>query len=160
MLAALPAEQVARLDRYQPYHAARAALLLVQQHEREQTEDLRLVRQQASEHVAEADRLATQVGAFDVRIGGPMAAGEDQVDGCQHRREALGQLGPRRDAVGDARVANLPLRPHQPLGHGRLRHEKRVRGLGGAEAADDRRPPAPVTRASGAAARATRGAQP
>ena len=65
-----------------------------------------------------------------------MAAGEDQVDDGQHGREPLGQLGARRDAIGDARVADLLLRPHQALGHGRFRYEERVRGLGGAEAAE------------------------
>jgi hypothetical protein len=54
---------------------------------------------------------------------------EDQVDDGEHGRQPPGQVGLGRDAVRDSRVPDLALGPDQPLGHGGLRHQERVRDL-------------------------------
>ncbi len=64
-----------------------------------------------------------------------MALVEDQVDDGEHGGQPAGQIGLRRDAIGDARVPDLGLGPYEPLGHGRLGHQERMRDLAGGQAA-------------------------
>ena len=92
---------------------------VVQQHQGEQAEDLRLVRHQRGERPAEADRLAAEPVA-DVGVAGV----EDQVDRRQHGVEPGGQRVVGRDPEGDSRRADLVLRPDQPLGHRRVARQK------------------------------------
>ena len=62
---------------------------------------------------------------------------EDQVDHGQHKRQPVGQLRVAGHPVGDAGRADLPLRPDQALGHGRLGHEEGTGDLGGLEPGDE-----------------------
>ena len=110
----------------------RSPARVVQQHQREQAEHLGLVGHQHREHLAEPDRLVAQLGARRR----PVALVEDQVDDGQHRPEPLGQQVVGRDAERDPGRPDLPLRPHEPLGHRRLGDEERARDLVGREPAE------------------------
>ena len=116
---------------------ARGAARVLQEHEREQPEHLRLVRHEDGEELPEPDRLVAQVGAHEVGAGRRrVALVEHEVEDREHRPEPLGQQVVGRDAERDAGAADLPLRAHEPLRHRRLRDEERVRDLGRREAAD------------------------
>jgi len=114
----------------------------MEHHQREQAVGLgvvgnaRLARQQLDERPRQPDRLVTKLLA-DQRVarGGSIALVEDEVEDSKHPVEPLGQQGERRHTIGDAGVADLALRPHQSLRHGRRRHKKSGRDLGGGEAA-------------------------
>ena len=138
-LLAVPERAVLLLERHEV--ALRAgtggAAGVVEQHEREQAEDLGFIGHQLGEQTAEADRLAAEVPPHEgVACGGGVALVEDEVDDLQHRREALGQQVIRGHAVGDVGVADLALRPHEPLRHRRLRDEEGAGDLGRLEAGD------------------------
>ena len=109
---------------------------IVEQHQRQQTLIFRMVRKQFVQHAGEPDGLGAQIQPQQLvaRCGG-VAFVEDQVNHGLHGREALRQLGRRRDLIGNARLLDLALGPHQPLRERRLRHEKCLRDLGGGEAA-------------------------
>ncbi len=110
---------------------------LGQQHQREQPEHLRLVRHELGQQPPEPDRLGAQVGPRQRRTRTRrVALVEDQVDDGEHGRDPGGQIGLRRDAVRDPGVPDLGLGPDQPLGHGRFRHQERVRDLGRGEPAE------------------------
>ena len=81
--------------------------------------------QQLDQQPAQADRLARKIGPRQrlARRRG-VAFVEHQIDHLQHRIQPLGQIGPRRHLVGNARVANLRLGAHDPLGQRRRGGEK------------------------------------
>ena len=118
----------------------RGAACVDQQHQREQSLDLRLVRQELFEDAAEANRLVGKVRAQQCGTAtGGVGLGERDVDDAEDRRQAAGQLVRSRDAVRDLRLTDLALRPRQPLGHRRLRHQERPGDLGGRQPARYRR---------------------
>ena len=94
---------------------------VVQQHEREQAGDL-LMADGGGQLAGQPDRLGGQVDIARVALV------EDQVEHPQHGGDVARLIEP--DA-GDG-----PLGPADPLGHGRLRHQVRLRDLTGGEAAD------------------------
>ena len=79
---------------------------------------LRLVRHQLRQRAPQPDRLVGQLAASAVALV------EDQIDHAEDRGEAVGQLGRRRDAEGDAGLLDLALRAHEPLGHRLARHQE------------------------------------
>src|SRR2546430_1382199 len=87
-----------------------------EQHEREQPEDLGLVRHQAQENATEADGLGAQLLA-DERLprGRLVALVEDQVEHPQDRINPLREEVVGRDTVRDAGLADLAFRANQPL---------------------------------------------
>ena len=104
---------------------ARLASGVVQQHEGQEPVDLGLVRHEAAQHPGQADGLGAQVSPDELVAGrGPVPLVEDEVQDVEHRIQALGSLGFLRHREGDAGGEDLPLGPHQPLGHGRLGHEE------------------------------------
>ena len=111
---------------------------LDEQHEREQSGDLRDVGQQLPQDPAEPDGLGGELLADrrGVGGGGQVALVEDEVDDGQHRGQPRRQVLGRRDPVGDLGEADLLLGPGDPLGHGRLRHQERLGDLGDGEAAE------------------------
>ena len=56
-----------------------------------------------------------------------MSLGEGEVDRAEHRRQAGRPFGPIRYAQPDAGVADLPLRPHDPLSDGGLGQQQQPR---------------------------------
>ena len=60
----------------------------------------------------------------------------DQVEDGEHGTQPVRQLSRLGHAVGDLSVADLALRPHDPLRHRRLGHEERTRDLLGLQAAE------------------------
>ena len=110
---------------------------VVQEHEREQPEDLGLVGHEVDEDPGEADRLRAQLLA-DERVAGRglVALVEDEVEDAQHRLEPLGQEMVGRHAVRDRRVADLALGPDEPLGERHLRDEECPGDLRRREAAE------------------------
>ncbi len=117
-------------DRVRPRLAPR----VLQEHEREQTRRLRLVRHQPAQHAAEADRLVAELGADERSRGRGVALVEHEVQDGQDAREPVGQELARRDAVRDPGRADLPLRADDPLGHRGLGDEEGVRDLAGRQA--------------------------
>ena len=115
----------------------RVAPRIVQQHQRHERGGFRRRRRhQRSHQPPQTDRLGRDVRPHERPAPRRRVAFvEDQIDHGQHRVE------PRRHVVGvghhvrDARVANFPFRPHQPLGHRRGRNEKRARDFVGLEPA-------------------------
>ena len=116
---------------------ASLAARVVQQHQREQAERLRLVGHQHGEQLREPDRLVAELVA-DRRAAAArgVALVEDEVEDGEHRAQPLGQQVVGRDAERDARVADLLLCAHEPLRHRRLGDEERVRDLGRRQAGD------------------------
>ena len=102
----------------------------MQQHQREQTVRLGLVRHQLDERAAEPDRLARQVAAAGVALV------EDEVDHREDGDQPVGQQVRRRHAERDACRLDLRLRAHEPLRHRRVRQEERARDLLGRQAAE------------------------
>jgi hypothetical protein len=84
----------------------------------------------------QADRCRGQVAALKAR---PDAAGvalvEDEVQDVQHGGEPLGALAVGRHPERDAGHFDALLGAADPLRHGRLGHEERVRDLGRGQAA-------------------------
>ena len=115
----------------------RLAPRVVEEHQRQQPQDLRLVRHQRGEDPRQPDRLRRQL-APDEPIAGRrvVALVEDEVEHPQHAVEPLRQGVVRRDAIRDARVADLALRPDEPLGERRLGHEEGPGDLGRREPAE------------------------
>ncbi len=110
---------------------ARVAARLGQQHQREQPRSLRLIGHQLGQQPGEPDGLGAQVGARELGARRrDVALIEDQVEHGEHRVEALGQVALVRHPVGDARVADLRLRPDDPLRHRRLGDEEGACDLG------------------------------
>ena len=107
------------------------AAAVVQQHHREQADDLGFAGQQVDEHSPEPDRLCAQL-LTDERIagGGRVPLVEHEVHGVQHRRQPFGQTGPVGNDERDAGGPDLPLRPDEPLCHRRLFDEEGPRDLG------------------------------
>ena len=107
---------------------------VVEEHEREEADGLGLVGHELGEGAGEADGVGAQPLAYEVGAArGRVPLVEQQVQHGQHCAGALGQLVRRRHAVRDSRVADLALRPHEPLRHGGLGNQERSRDLGGGE---------------------------
>jgi len=121
--------------------SVRAGRRLGQQHEGEQSRCLGLVGHQPGQHPGQPDRFGGQVGARELGARRrDVALVEDQIQDREHRVEAFGQVGLVGYPVGDARVADLRLRPDDPLRH---------RGLGDKEGAGDLRCGQPAEQAQG-----------
>ena len=100
--------------------------------------DLGLVGHQLDEQAGQADALRAQLAANElVALGRDVALVEHQVHDGEHGSEPVGQLGVRRDSVGDLGGADLVLRSDQPLGHGRLRDQEGPGDLGGLQPGDE-----------------------
>jgi hypothetical protein len=97
----------------------------VEQHQREQPQDLRLVRHERGEDPRQPDRLRRQL-ATDQPLAGArvIAFVEDEVEDSQHAIESLWQRVVGRDPIRDSGVADLALGPHESLGERRLRNEE------------------------------------
>ena len=96
-----------------------------EQEQREQTNGLRLVGHQLGEQTGEPDPLGAEIGAdqlVSARRG--VALVVDQVDHRQDRAESFGEVGIPGHSIRDVGGLDLPLGPHQPLGHGRLRDQE------------------------------------
>ena len=110
---------------------------VVEEHQRQEPEHLRLVRHQCAEHPDEADRLGRQLAPDEPVAGGrAVALVEHEIEHAQDAIEPFRQGVVVRDSIGDPRVADLPLRPDEPLGERRLRDEEGAGDLGGREAAE------------------------
>src|SRR2546426_221465 len=81
---------------------------VVQQHQGEQSDRLGLGKQ-VDEQSPQPDRFASETRA------GEVALIEDEIDDVQYAGESFGEIAARRDFVGNARVADLRLRPHDAL---------------------------------------------
>src|SRR3954468_21675934 len=115
---------------------ARRTARIVEQHQREQANRLRL-RQQIDEQAPEPDRLARQVvPRHDRPRRGGIALVEHQIDHAQHGVEPRRQFVPRRHLVRNPRIANLRLGADDALRQRRCRREERLRDLLGPQAAD------------------------
>jgi hypothetical protein len=111
---------------------------VLQQHQCQQSEHLRLVRHQLREQPAEAQRLVTDIAAHErLPTTRGVALVEDEIDDTQHRRQPVRELCVRGHPERDARVANLAAGAHQPLRHRRLRHEEGAGHLAGLQPRDD-----------------------
>ena len=71
-----------------------------------------------------------------VPLAGRVAGAEEQVDGREHAVQALGQLHPARNPVGDPRFGDLLLGPGDPCRHRRLGHQEGPGDVGRGNAAD------------------------
>ena len=94
---------------------------MVQQEQRKQSRDLRVVRGRG-QLPSQPDRLR---GKVDIAA---VALVEHQVQHLQHGAQVAGAIQPD--------VAHGALGPADPLGHRRFGHEVRLRDLAGGEAAD------------------------
>ena len=110
---------------------------VVEEHEREEPERLRLVGHQRDEDPPEPDRLRAQLATHErLARRRPVALVEDEVEDLEDAVEPLGQQMVRRHAVRDPGVADLPLGADQALGEGRFGDEERARDLRGLEPAE------------------------
>ena len=100
----------------------------MQEHEREQPVDLRLVGHQLGQRAAQPQRLGRGLAAVAVGLV------EDQVDDGEHGGQPVGQQVVGRHPEGDPGRLDLALGAHQPLRHRRLGDEEGARDLGRGEA--------------------------
>ncbi|KZM76648.1 hypothetical protein A0J59_20105 [Cellulosimicrobium sp. I38E] len=101
-----------------------------EEHEREQPRDLRVVRQQRVHRPGQADRLAGQVRAPQVRPRGRrVALGEHDVEDAQDRGEPRVPLARPRGRERAVERGEAPLRARDALGHGRLGDAERTGDL-------------------------------
>ena len=109
----------------------------LQLHQRDQAQGLGLIMHQLEEDLAEAKRLPAEVVAHEglARMG-RIALVEDEIDHREHGGQARGQIVPLGHLVGQAAIADRPLRAHEPLGDRRLGHEERAGDLPRRETAD------------------------
>jgi hypothetical protein len=105
---------------------------LDEQHEREQSHDLRFVGHELGQEPSEADGLGAKVLA-DELVARARTVAEDEVDDGQHGPKAVREVRLIRDPVRDPRVADIALGPDQPLGHGWLGYQEGARDLRGGE---------------------------
>ncbi len=109
---------------------ASSATRVLEQHQCEQAEHLRLVRHQHRQELREPDRLLAQVVAHE---GGSrarrVALVEHEVEDGEDRAQTLGEEVVGRNPERNARSADLALCAHQPLCHRRLGDEERARDL-------------------------------
>ena len=136
---AVPALAILLLEQHEVAVRAdpRLAPRVVEEHQREQPGRLRLVGQQQVDDPGEPDRLRREVLAHDrVARGRGVALVEDQVEHREHGGEPVRERVGRRLGERDARHADLVLRAHQPLRHGRLGEQQRAGDLGHGQAAD------------------------
>jgi hypothetical protein len=113
----------------------REAPRIVEEHQREQAQRLGLVRHQDGEQLREADRLLAEISADEPPGRRPdVALVEDEVEHGEDRIQPLGQEVLRRDAEGDASVADLALRADEALAHGGFRYEEGTGDLGRGQA--------------------------
>ena len=89
---------------------------------------LGLVGHQLGERPRQPQSLSHELAAATVALV------EDQVDDRQHGGQPIGQQVVRRNAERDSGSLDLPLCPHQPLGHGRLSDQECASDLSGAQA--------------------------
>ncbi len=109
----------------------------MQEHQCQQSSGLRLVRHEVREQASQADGFVGKVPADQaVAGGGRVALVEDQVEHGQHRVQPLRQQVRRRDAVGNAGVADLAFGAYQSLRQGRLRKQEGAGDLRCGEAAE------------------------
>ncbi len=108
-----------------------------QQHQRQQSRDLPVVRKEVVNSPGQPNRLIREIAALEV---GADAAGialvEDQIEHVQDGAESFGPLPVGGHAKWHAGRLDALLGPADPLRHGRLGHEERVGNLGRREAAD------------------------
>jgi hypothetical protein len=103
-----------------------------QQHERQETGDLSVLRKQSPDIAGESNRLRGQLASLQVGTGRcAVAFVEDQIEDVQDDSQPLGALGLRRQAERDAAFLDALLRPADALRDRRLRDEERTRDLGG-----------------------------
>ena len=136
---AIPARAVLVLEQDQVAgrRHARLAAGVLEEHQGEQPERLRLVGHQLGQDPGQADRLDRQLAADERLAGrGGVALVEDEVEDPQHGIEPLGQEVVGRDAIRDPRLADLALGPDEALGQGRLGDEEGAGDLGCREAAE------------------------
>ena len=92
---------------------------------------------QRDQEPGQADGLGGQLPSDQrVAAGGAVALVEDEVEDGEDAVEPLGEEVVRRHPVGDAGVADLPLRAHDPLGERRFGDEEGPGDLGRREAAE------------------------
>ena len=116
---------------------ARVAPRALQQHQGEQPCHLRLIRHERPKDARQPNRLGAQFAPhqrLSLRRG--VALVEDEIEGGEHRPEAVGQLVVRRDDVRDAGVTDLALRTDEALLHRLLRGQERARDLGRLQASE------------------------
>ena len=98
---------------------------MLKQHQREQRNHLRLARHQPVQKPTQLDRRLRQlVTDQDITRSGEVALIEDEVDHHESCFETTGELVPGRNPKRNTG-------PAQPLGHGLLGDEKRIRDLTG-----------------------------
>ena len=116
---------------------ARRAARVGQQHEREQTCDLRIVRQQHANRTREADRFVRQVRAMQARSGaGRVAFVENEIENVQHRAQALRSFLGVRHAERHLRRLDALLRAADPLRHRGFGNQERLGDLRRRQAPD------------------------
>ncbi len=138
-LGAVPGRPVLLLERDEVAIGPRARhqARIVEQHQREQPDRLRLLGHQLDDEPSEPDRLGAQLRSHQrFATGRTVALVEDQVDDGEHGGEPIRQHLGRRHLVRDAGVADLPLGAHESLRHRRLLDKERPRDLAGLEAGD------------------------
>ena len=109
----------------------------LQLHQRDQAKGLGLIMHQLEEDLTEAKRLPAEIVAHEglARMG-RIALVEDEIDHREHGGQAPDQIVPLGHLVGQAVVADRPLRAHEALGDRRLGHEERASNLPRRETAD------------------------
>ena len=106
-------------------------------HERQQRVHIGLSGQERGEHPGEPDRLAPQVRTQQVLPRGRrVRLVEHQVQHAEHGAEPRREILPRRHLERGLRRGERLLGAHDPLLHGRGRHEEGAGDLLGAETAD------------------------
>jgi hypothetical protein len=110
---------------------------VVEQHQRQQPPALCIFGHQLTEQSAQTERLGAELPADEFFAAGRgVALIEDQIDDLEDAADPSRQLLVLGDGVGDMRIGDFVLGPHDALAHRRLGHKESACDLAGRQAAD------------------------
>ncbi len=109
---------------------------MLQQQQRQQASYLGFPGEQTVDDPNEPDRLVAELDLDQLTLGGRVPLVEHEVEHGEHAAEAFLQQLARGHAIGDAGVADLPLRTDQPLLHRGFGQQERAGDLSRRQATD------------------------
>src|SRR5512143_1265591 len=111
---------------------------LDEQHQRQESGDLTVLRQEDTDEATKADRFGGQLPTYGLGVGAgrQVALIEDEEEDGKDARDASRKLLRGRHPIRDARRSDLVLRARDPLPHGDLLHQEGAGDLGHGQAAD------------------------
>ena len=133
----VPARSVLVLERDQVTRAVNPSRPpgVMEEHERENPERLGFVRHELTQQTAQPHGLVAKITPDHSRPArGAVSLVEQQVQHPEYTHRPLREELARRHPIGNPGIPDLVFGPHQPFGHGLLRHQEGAGDLDGGQA--------------------------